>query len=87
MKSFKAFYEDFNIPRHTRFATSGKDIDFRGAIPAGFKGSNGLSFPLSQDTLIFKVKKRKQNGSSKKSFRANRAKNAQGARRDFRNLS
>lgn len=66
MKSFKAFLEDFNIFPRTKFAAPGKNIDFRGPVPAGFKGSNGLSFPLAQDTLIFKVKKHKRNGLSKK---------------------
>jgi|TARA_R110000868_G_scaffold243770_5_gene499803 hypothetical protein len=59
MKSFKTFLEDFNVFPRARYADSGKDINFRGATPAGFKGSNGISFPGEQENLILRFKKRR----------------------------
>jgi hypothetical protein len=58
MKPFKAFYEDFNVLPRVRNATSGKDINFRGPTPSGFKGSNGLAFPTAEELLILRARRR-----------------------------
>ena len=59
MKSFKTFFEGFNVLPQARYAVSGKDLNFRGATPAGFLGSNGIAFPSSQDDMILRFRKRK----------------------------
>ena len=59
MKSFKIFFEGFNVPPKARYAVSGKDVNFRGATPAGFLGSNGIAFPSSQENMVLQFRKRK----------------------------
>ena len=68
MKSFKLFYEDLELQKAPSFASPGKDINFAGPKPLGFKGDtlNG-----DQIRIEFDLKSRK----SPKGKRATRLKN------------
>lgn len=60
--ALKKILEDFNIfPKVKHVYGSGPNIDSRGALPTGFKGSNlpGIA-PNPGETVLIKISKKKK---------------------------